>query len=316
MTDTVTVDTLTSEVIRGALGLLEGAEQRAGGVPQGRAAAARALRETLSSGAIVRTLLDVAPAGAREAFLRIAQAGPAPVEELLGRGWWGRGTLPPPLDWLQRRALVAVTDDGRVAAIEETRAAFTALQALPRPEPLASLATVLQLPLREPVAAPVEVLSAASVVVAVSAAALEAALAVGAAALRGVAPTVAVSARPPQAVTAALRAAGLELGGDLVVPADASAPALPGSAEDATGPRAVRAVLERAVGEARQVRLQYFASSRGGVATERVVDPWTFRDGLLRGWCHLRRGERTFALDRIGRARLLPSPVAHPPQEP
>ncbi|MBA2316567.1 MAG: transcriptional regulator, partial [Euzebyales bacterium] len=52
---------------------------------------------------------------------------------------------------------------------------------------------------------------------------------------------------------------------------------------------------------------------RGGAATDRVVDPWTFGDDLLRGWCHLRKGERAFAVDRVGRARLLPTAVDHPP---
>ncbi|MBA2528383.1 MAG: WYL domain-containing protein, partial [Euzebyales bacterium] len=77
-------------------------------------------------------------------------------------------------------------------------------------------------------------------------------------------------------------------------------------------PRAIRTLLQRAVSEERQVRLQYFASSRGGAATDRVVDPWRFRDDLLRGYCHLRDGERAFAVDRIGRARLLPSAIEHP----
>ncbi len=129
--------------------------------------------------------------------------------------------------------------------------------------------------------------------------------------LRGVAPTVAVSDKGPAAVSAALRAAGVDLAAEAVA-AEVGAPALPLVAEEAVGPRAVRALLERAVEDGRQVRLRYFASSRGGAATDRVVDPWSFRDDLLRGWCHLRVDERTFALDRIGLAHLLPSPVDHP----
>ena len=80
---------------------------------------------------------------------------------------------------------------------------------------------------------------------------------------------------------------------------------LPGVEEQAVGPRAIRRLLQRALEEGRQVRLEYYASSRGGQATERVVDPWTFDDDLLRGWCHLRADQRAFAVDRIGRARLL-----------
>ncbi|MBW3602475.1 MAG: WYL domain-containing protein, partial [Actinobacteria bacterium] len=114
------------------------------------------------------------------------------------------------------------------------------------------------------------------------------------------------------AVRAALRAAGVSTSEHAVVPAAAGAPALPGVAEDAVGPRAVRSLVRRALQEGRQLRLWYFASSRGGAATDRVVDPWAFDDDLLRGYCHLRTGERTFAVDRIGHARLLPDPVDHP----
>ncbi|HEY8340124.1 MAG TPA: WYL domain-containing protein, partial [Egibacteraceae bacterium] len=131
---------------------------------------------------------------------------------------------------------------------------------------------------------------------------------------RAVAPTVAVSSRSPGAVAAALRRAGVRLDDDTAVAATVDRP-LPGTAEDAVGPRAIRELLQRAVSEQRQVRLRYFASSRGGAATERVVDPWSFRDDLLRGWCHLREGERTFAVDRIGHARLLATPVEHRPGE-
>jgi len=131
--------------------------------------------------------------------------------------------------------------------------------------------------------------------------------------LRLIAPTVAVSPRSPATVVRALRQAGLPLIEDLQVAASSSQPALPDRVEQAVGPAAIRTLIDRAVNEGRQVRLDYFASSRGGVATDRVVDPWTFADDLLTGWCHLRTAERTFALDRIGRARLLPSEVEHHP---
>jgi predicted DNA-binding transcriptional regulator YafY len=152
---------------------------------------------------------------------------------------------------------------------------------------------------------------AGCVVVAPSATALDRALTVTGAGLRGVAPTVAVSERSAPAVAAALRAGGVSLAQEEAVAVSAAEPALPTAAEDAVGPRAVRVLLERAVAEQRQVRLRYFASSRGGAPTDRVVDPWTFGDDLLRGWCHLRLGERTFAVDRVGHARLLPTPVEH-----
>ncbi len=294
---------LDHATVREALRLLDGGE-----APAGRAQAARVLREVLSAPGAVRALVERAPAGARDAFVRLVQDGAASVDDLLGRGWWGHGTLPPPLDWLQRRALVVVGPDGLVHPLDEARRGFLDLalaldlapdgDELPGPEGL-------------------RVEPAGCVVVAPSAAALDRALSVTAAGLRGIAPTVATSERSAAAVTAALRAAGVSLSEDAAVPVRVGEagvePALPTASEDAVGPRAVRSLLTRAVGEQRQVRLRYFASSRGGAATDRIVDPWTFADDLLRGWCHLRLGERTFAVDRIGHARLLPSAVDHQP---
>jgi len=297
--------TLDLETVREALRLL--GDDTA---PAGKAQAVRALRETLAVPGAVRTLVDRAPEGARAAFARLATDGPTAVEDLLDRGWWGHGTLPPPLDWLQRRALVTVGPDGLVHALDEVRRSFL------------DLALALDLDAGAPGAAgsgapepPLRVERAGCVVVAPGPAALDRALNVPAAGLRAVAPTVATSERSSGAVAAALRAAGVVLDEDNVVPLraarDRSEPALPTASEDAVGPRAVRLLLNRAVGERRQVRLRYFASSRGGAATDRVVDPWTFTDDLLRGWCHLRLDERTFAVDRIGHARLLPTPVDH-----
>lgn len=268
--------------------------------PANRAAAQRALRHALHGYGTVRSALERAPEGARTAFVLLVQDGPAPVEQLLGRGWWGHGTLPPPLDWLQHRAFVHVTQEGLVAPVREAREGFSDLT-LPL-EPAAEA----------PSTAALRVEAAGCVVITPDAATLGRALTVAGTELRAVAPTVAVSPKSPGVVSAALRSSGVPLADDTAVSVTAGAPALPGTSEDAVGPRAVRALLERAVGEARQVRLEYYASSRGGAATERVVDPWAFRDDLLSGYCHLRSGERTFAVDRIGHARLLPSPVQFP----
>jgi hypothetical protein len=288
------VGALTHQEVREALRLLGGGE-----APAHRAAALRSLRDLLSAPGEVRGALDRAPEGVRAAFVRLVQEGPASVEDLLGRGWWGRGTLPPPLDWLQRRGMVLPGEDGLVHATDEARDGFALL--------------TLDLPQApEPETKPIRVEEARAVVVAPNAAALDRVLGVPGAALRAVAPTVAVSARSPATVAAALRGAGVALDIDAAVAAHAAEPALPTATEEAVGPRSVRALLERAVAEHRQVRLQYFASSRGGAATERVVDPWTFRDDLLRGYCHLRSDERAFAVDRIGRAHLLPTPLEHP----
>lgn len=284
---------LSADTLREALRLLGERE-----TPANARQAARLLREALLSPGMVRTLIERAPPGARDAFLRLIGDGPATVEDLLGRGWWGHGALPPPLDWLQRRALVAVGSDGLVHASDEARGGFLDLSL--------DLADATA-----PAGEALRVERAGCVVVASSPAALDRALTVTAASLRGVAPTVAVSERSAGAVSAALRAAGVALADEPAVAVAAAAPALPSMAEDAVGPRALRTLLARAVAEQRQVRLRYYASSRGGAPTDRVVDPWSFSDDLLIGYCHLRAGERTFAVDRIGHARLLPSPVEH-----
>jgi hypothetical protein len=308
----IRVDRLRHEAVREALALLGVREP-----PTNRAAALRALREELRGYGAVRGLVDRAPGSAATAFARLAHEGPLSVEALLGRGWWGHGALPPPLDWLQRRALIQVGEEGLVHATTEAREGFLD-QALWSPEnllqgpdggPAPEEESDDAAPAVEPTDPRVRVERAGSVVVAPDPSALHAAVAVGGAGLRVIAPTVAVSARSAATVTAALRSAGVALLADVVVPAAAAEPALPGTPESAVGPRAVRALLGRAVTEQRQVRLQYFASSRGGAATDRVVDPWSFRDDLLSGYCHLRAGERTFAVDRVGRALLLSSPV-------
>ncbi len=287
---------LEPDAVREALRLLGTADP-----PSQRAAALRELAEEFAAPGAVKAILDRAPEGARTAFTRLAHNGPASVEDLLGRGWWGKGALPPPLDWLQRRALVLVGSDGLVHATAEARGGFRALTLdVGAPAPPEVVGTVRVEPAR-------------TVVVAPDAAGLERTLAVAGAGLRAVAATVAVSEKAPKAVEAALRAAGVRLDADEAVRVEPDRPALPGTPEVAVGPRAVRALFERAAAEQRQLRLQYFASSRGGAATERTVDPWEFRDDLLRGYCHLREGERTFAVDRVGRATLLASPIAQRP---
>jgi hypothetical protein len=275
--------------------------------PAGRSTALRALRDAFTSFGFVRHQLEQAPPGARAAFLRLVHDGSAPVEDLLGRGWWGRGLLPEPLDWLQRRALVTVDEAGRVVVVREARDGY-----------LAAGGGVVPIPEEDrPDAGGVARLTvepAGAVVVCEDLDVLHRAVALERAELRLIAPTVAVSSRSPAVVVRALREAGLPLIEDLQVAASTRQPALPDRVEQAVGPQAIRALLDRAVDEQRQVRIDYFASSRGGVATDRVVDPWRFVDDLLTGYCHLRTAERTFAVDRIGRARLLPSAITHHPQ--
>jgi uncharacterized protein YidB (DUF937 family) len=293
------LEDLRLEEVREALRLL-GVD-----APAGRMTALRALRDAFAQFGFVRHQLEQAPPVARAAFLRLLHDGSTSVEDLLGRGWWGRGMLPEPLDWLQRRALVTVDDAGRVVATREARDGYLAKGGGDAtPEEPSAPGSVARLTV-EP---------AGAVVVCDDLDVLHRAVALERAQLRLIAPTVAVSSRSPAMVVRALREAGLPLIEDLQVAASSSQPALPDQIEQAVGPQAIRSLLDRAVDEQRQVRLDYFASSRGGVATDRVVDPWTFVDDLLTGWCHLRTAERTFAVDRIGRARLLPSTITHHPQ--
>lgn len=288
------VDDLAGEEVRDALRLLGLAD------PGTVAAARRALRDALTAPGFVAELMTRAPGGAADAFRRVAVDGAASVEDLLSRGWAGVGRLPAPLDWLQRRALVLVGDEGLVHATDEARHGWATLTFdLPDPAPGGQTPLLIE--------------EARTVVVADSGAALDRACAVPGAALRTVAPTVAISDRPPAVVQAALESAGAPVSAAHAVQVAQGAMSLPGVEEEAVGPRAIRALVQRALEEERQLRLEYFASSRGGQATERVVDPWVFSDDLLRGYCHLREDERAFAIDRIGRARLLSTPVAHRP---
>jgi predicted DNA-binding transcriptional regulator YafY len=73
----------------------------------------------------------------------------------------------------------------------------------------------------------------------------------------------------------------------------------------------VRAVLEAAVSTQRVVRISY--EDRGGVATEREIEPHSFLSGrgtwYVIGWCRLRLAGRGFRLDRIRAAELLDEEV-------
>lgn len=293
------LDRLALDDVREALALL-GID-----APSGRTTALRALRDAFAQFGFVRHQLEQAPAPARAAFLRLLHEGPLAVEQLLGRGWWARGLLPSPLDWLQRRALVLVDDAGRVVAVDEAREGYLAGGR----HPVAPAAS----PAVDVPGARLSVESAGAVVICQDADLLHRAVTLPSAKLRLVAPTVAVSPATPAGVVRALREANLPLVEDLQVAASSTQPALPDRVEQAVGPQAIRTLLERAVREERQVRLDYYASSRGGAATDRVIDPWRFVDDLLTGWCHLRTAERTFAVDRIGRARLLPETIGHRP---
>ncbi|GEM_PF-3467944 len=275
-------------------------------VPAHRHGAARALRTALGDHRTIRDLLEEAPEGAREAFTRLATDGPARVEQLLSRGWAGRGTLPPPLDWLQRRALVAAGADGRVHALAEAARAFAAptlgLEDGAPPD--------AETPAPAGEQAEARVLAARSVIVA-DPATIDRVTAVAGLDLEAVADTVALGHAEPEEVRRALRAAGVAQVGEEAVTVDAVEAALPNAAERAVGPKQVRALLDRAVAQHRQVWVRYFASSRAGATTERTVDPWRLRDDLLVGWCHLRRDERTFAVGRIGEAVMLPDAIDH-----
>jgi proteasome accessory factor C len=75
----------------------------------------------------------------------------------------------------------------------------------------------------------------------------------------------------------------------------------------------LRADLERAVGEGRQVRLGYYVPARDE-ATERTVDPLGLvtAEGhtYLDAWCHTAEDRRLFRLDRVSSAEVLATAVA------
>ncbi|MEE8603087.1 WYL domain-containing protein [Euzebya tangerina] len=300
------IDQLDADEVRDALALL-GLDD-----PGSTHTARRLLREQLIAPGMVADLVSRAEDVTAEVFRTVAIDGAASVEDLIGRGWAGRGRLPAPLDWLQRRALVIVGDEGLVHATDEARHGYATLTFdLPPAEDVD--VDALEEPPPEPTA-PLLIEEARTVVIAPTQAALDRAAAVPGAALRTVADTVAISSRPPLVVQSALESAGAEVSAAHGITVSEREMTLPGAEEEAVGPRAIRQLVSRALQEQRQLRLEYFASSRGGQATERVVDPWAFEDDLLRGYCHLRSAERAFAVDRIGRARLLATAVSHRPE--
>ncbi|MEP9383466.1 WYL domain-containing protein [Nocardioides sp. KR10-350] len=91
--------------------------------------------------------------------------------------------------------------------------------------------------------------------------------------------------------------------------------------EDAVDPglARLRADLQRAVADRRQVRISYWVPSRDE-ESERVVDPRgvVSHRGVdyLDAWCHSAEAPRSFRLDRIGSVEVLDSPVATPPAAP
>jgi predicted DNA-binding transcriptional regulator YafY len=76
------------------------------------------------------------------------------------------------------------------------------------------------------------------------------------------------------------------------------------------------AALQIAVGQRRQVWIEYAAASKGGEITERVVDPYALipyvKSWHLVGHCHLRDDVRLFKLDRIRHLRPLDTRFAVP----
>lgn len=87
-------------------------------------------------------------------------------------------------------------------------------------------------------------------------------------------------------------------------------------ASDPTGRMESLAALQVAVGQRRQVRLEYAAASKGGELTERAVDPYAVipygKSWHLVAFCHLRDDVRLFKIDRIRRLEPLDTRFAAP----
>ncbi|WP_336250140.1 WYL domain-containing protein [Stomatohabitans albus] len=128
-----------------------------------------------------------------------------------------------------------------------------------------------------------------------------------------VAPTVAISPLEPGGLAALLHDDGVDIAGTYAIQPHVTDPQLDWQEKKAVGLGAIRAAINQAIDEQRQVELHYFATSHHGAATIRVIDPWSLTGNLLTGWCHLRHDERSFALERIGTAVLLRTPIANRP---
>jgi len=87
-------------------------------------------------------------------------------------------------------------------------------------------------------------------------------------------------------------------------------------ASDPTGRMESLAALQVAVGQRRQVRLEYAVASKGGELTERAVDPYAVipygKSWHLVAFCHLRDDVRLFKIDRIRRLEPLDTRFAAP----
>jgi proteasome accessory factor C len=80
-------------------------------------------------------------------------------------------------------------------------------------------------------------------------------------------------------------------------------------------PEATLHTLRRAIGDARQVELDYYTYGRDALTTRRVDPARVFSDHgnwYLHGYCHRAEGERVFRIDRIRDARPTDDPITHP----
>ncbi|MBI4393620.1 MAG: WYL domain-containing protein [Euryarchaeota archaeon] len=67
-----------------------------------------------------------------------------------------------------------------------------------------------------------------------------------------------------------------------------------------------RQILRRAIKEGLDVEMEYYAHSRGDWTTRRVT-PTEIAGRYLIAYCHLRKDERTFRIERIASIRISPS---------
>ena len=63
-----------------------------------------------------------------------------------------------------------------------------------------------------------------------------------------------------------------------------------------------------------QIAYQSTSEPLGGVV-ERQVSPWFVRLPRVQGWCHLRRGERVFRVDRMRSVAAGDAPYVPPPDD-
>lgn len=75
------------------------------------------------------------------------------------------------------------------------------------------------------------------------------------------------------------------------------------------------ALLDQAIRDDRVIAMEYYSASRGSLEKREIEPLLLFEEAsrfYVRGWCHLRRAERSFRVDRIRQLKLLTRETGRP----